>query len=177
MAILKKSESSFVLPPQGSFHAVISDVKDMFGVKRKVFGSNEEETVDLTQFFFEFKHQGKIFKVASKKMKISGHERSALFQFLKTLLGRNPKYGWDYCELKGKKVVITIDHVEGKNGQKFYELVSAVLAPSTSQQAVKKQKVIEIPQPPEEEIDEDEGFIEDPEEESGCDEDEDELPF
>src|SRR5574339_51799 len=92
------------LAPAGTFIATVLDIKDEFGVKRQKFQSTEIETVDLTCFLFGFRDvQGAPHKLASRQMKISGNEKSALFAFLKGMLGKAPAYGWDYCSLRGQK--------------------------------------------------------------------------
>ena len=104
-------ELSDELPPRGTFVAACIDIKDVFGVERKKFQSEEIEKVDITAFLFGFRTKdGKPFKVATRAMRISGNEKSSLFTFLKSWLGQAPRYGWDYMEMKGKKALITIDH-------------------------------------------------------------------
>ena len=60
--------------------------------------------------------QGQPHKVAGRRMKISGNEKSTLFGFLKGLLGKAPEYGWDYVALKGAKCLLTVEHVKRKDG-------------------------------------------------------------
>jgi hypothetical protein len=118
MAILKQPTTSGSLfelpdelPPRGTFVATCIDVKDVFGVERKKFQSEETERVDVTGFLFGYRtRDGKPCRVASRSMKISGSEKSSLFGFLKAWLGRAPQFGWDYCTLKGQKALITVDH-------------------------------------------------------------------
>jgi len=82
-----------------------STSSDEFGVQRQKFQSVEVETVDLTTFLFRFRDaQGYEHRVASRRMKISGNEKSSLFAFLKSLLGHAPQYGWDYMALKRRAV-------------------------------------------------------------------------
>ncbi len=61
-------------------------------------------------------------------MKISGNEKSALFGFLKSLLGRAPGYGWDYCSLKGAKCLLTVEHVQRRDGSGVFAAI-ATLSP------------------------------------------------
>ena len=118
MAILtapKTSSSLFdlpdELPPRGTFVATCINVKDVFGVERKKFESEEMEKVDLTGFLFGYRSkEGKPYMVATRALKISASEKSGLFAFLKSWLGRPPQIGWDYCTLKGHKALITVDH-------------------------------------------------------------------
>jgi hypothetical protein len=60
-------------------------------------------------------------------MKISGNEKSNLFLFLKSILGKAPVYGWDYCELKGKKCLLTVEHVKRQDGSTYPSI--AALSP------------------------------------------------
>jgi hypothetical protein len=122
MAILKEPTVNRVFdtgeqtPPRGTFVATCIDIKDMFGVQRPKFENPSEiEKVDLTAFLFGFRDKGGTpFKIASKTMRISAKENANLFGFLKSWLGRPPQYGWDYCELKGQKALITIDHTPSR---------------------------------------------------------------
>jgi hypothetical protein len=122
MAILKEPTVNRVFdtgeetPPRGTFVATCIDIKDMFGVERpKYENPSELERVDLTAFLFGFRdREGRPFKIASKTMRISAKENSNLFAFLKSWLGRAPQYGWDYCEMKGQKALITVDHTPSR---------------------------------------------------------------
>jgi hypothetical protein len=62
-------------------------------------------------------------------MRISGNEKSALFDFLKQFLGRTPTYGWDYCELKGQKCMITVEHVPRRDGGGMFASIATVSPP------------------------------------------------
>jgi hypothetical protein len=64
--------------------------------------------------------------VASKRMRISGNEKAALYGFLKSMLGTAPKYGWDYCEQKGKQCLITVEHVTRKDGVGLFAAIAAL---------------------------------------------------
>jgi hypothetical protein len=118
------------LAPAGTFIATVLDIRDEFGVTRQKFQSpGEVELVDLTCFLFGFRDsQGNAHRVASKQMKISGNEKSALYGFLKSLLGRAPAFGWDYCSLKGEKCLLTIEHVQRRDGSGVFAAV-ATLSP------------------------------------------------
>jgi len=39
---------------------------------------------------------------------------------LTSWLGNPPKYGWDYCELKGQGAMITVAHKQSRDGSKTY---------------------------------------------------------
>jgi len=114
------------LPPKGTYAATIIDIVDKFGVERRKFEKPDEmEKVDLTAFLFGFRdREGNAHKIDSKPMRISGNEKSALFAFLTSILGETPKMGWDYCSLKGRKVLITVAHSEGKSGQTYASIAT-----------------------------------------------------
>ncbi len=113
--------------PAGTFVATVLDVRDVFGVQRQKFQSTEMEKVDLTCFLFGFRDaQGAPHKVASRQMRISGSEKSALFHFLKSLLGRAPAYDWDYCTLKGQKCLLTVEHVQRRDGSGVFAAIAAL---------------------------------------------------
>jgi hypothetical protein len=115
------------LAPAGTYIATVIEVRDEFGVVRTKFQSTETEKVDLTTFLFGFRDaQGQPHRVASRRMKISGNEKSALFSFLKSLLGKAPEYGWDYCTLKGAQCLLTVEHVKRKDGVGVFASIAAL---------------------------------------------------
>lgn len=116
------------LAPKGTYIATCIDIKDLFGVERRKFQSEEIEKVDLTAFLFGFRDkQGKPFKVASRSFRISGNEKSSLFAFLKAWLGEPPKMGWDYMELKARKALITVEHIpSAKNPGQVYAGIASI---------------------------------------------------
>jgi hypothetical protein len=117
------------LAPAGTFVATILDVKDEFGIQRQKYQSTELETVDLTTFLFGFRDaQGAAHRVSSRRMRISGNEKSNLFGFLKSMLGHAPKYGWDYCSLKGQQCLLTVEHVQRRDGSGVFAGI-ATLSP------------------------------------------------
>jgi hypothetical protein len=136
MAVLKQTASSFSrvfeipsdpIPAKGTFLATCLDVKDVFGVERRKFQSEETEKVDITAFLFGYRDkQGNAHRIASRDMKISANEKSTLYGFLKSWIGEAPKMGWDYVEMKGKKALITVDHEQRKNGDGFYATIVSV---------------------------------------------------
>lgn len=126
------------LAPKGTFVATCIDIKDVFGVERKKFQSEEKETVDLTAFLYGLRDKaGNPFRVASRSFKISGNEKSNLFAFLKAWLGEPPKMGWDYMEMKGKKALITVEHIQSTRnpGQVFAGIASISPVPEGFQAA------------------------------------------
>ncbi len=135
------------LAPAGTFIATVLEVRDEFGVVRTKFQSTETEKVDLTTFLFGFRDaQGKPHRVASRRMKISGNEKSALFAFLKALLGKAPEYGWDYCTLKGAKCLLTVEQVKRKDGVGVFASIAA-LSPVPQGLAVPASAPAPAPQP------------------------------
>lgn len=115
------------LAPSGTFIATVIDIHDEFGVTRPKFQSTEVEKVDLATFLFGFRDpQGNPHRVASRQMRISGNEKSALFGFLKSLLGRAPAFGWDYCSLKGAKCLLTVEHVQRRDGSGLFASIAAL---------------------------------------------------
>jgi hypothetical protein len=115
------------LAPAGTYVATVIDVRDEFGVQRQKFQSTEIEMVDLTTFLFGFRDaQGYEHRVASRRMKISGNEKAALFAFLKCLLGRAPQYGWDYLAVKGAQCLLTVEHVTKRDGTGVFAAIAAL---------------------------------------------------
>ena len=115
------------LAPAGTYVATVIDIRDEFGVTRQKFQSTEMETVDLTTFLFGFRDaQGFEHRVASRRMKISGNEKSTLFAFLKSLLGRAPQYGWDYMAMKGAQCLLTVEHVTKRDGTGVFAGIAAL---------------------------------------------------
>jgi hypothetical protein len=64
--------------------------------------------------------------LASRCMRISGNEKSTLFGFLKAILGRAPQFGWDYCELKGTRCLLTVEHAPRRDGGGVFPSVAAL---------------------------------------------------
>lgn len=109
-----------------------SKLSDEFAVTRRKYQSEETEEIDITRFLFGFKAQdGLIYKVQTFEMKISGSPKSTLFKFLSSWLGQAPSYGWDYCAMKGKGAVISVENVTSQLG-KTYAKIARVLPPKTS---------------------------------------------
>jgi hypothetical protein len=137
MAILKQPTTSGSLfelpdelPPRGTFVATCINVRDVFGVERKKYQSEETEKVDLTGFLFGFRAKdGTAHKIASRSFKISGSEKSGLYAFLKAWLGQAPQYGWDFCEMKGAKALVTIDHQPSRTKPGAVYAVIASISP------------------------------------------------
>ena len=138
MAVLQeqmsKSNNPFLdqvkddVAPAGTWVATIIDIRDQFGITRPSYDNPQvTEVVDVTTFLFGFRDQaGQPHRISSKTMRISGNEKSNLFGFLKSALGSVPKYGWDYCEMKGKKCLITVAHEPRRNGQGVFPTIAAL---------------------------------------------------
>jgi hypothetical protein len=138
MAVLQQSISKSMNPfaerigddlaPAGTWLATIVDIQDEFGVTRPKYENPQEtEVVDLTCFLFGFRDQAnQPHMLASRSMRISGNEKSTLFGFLKAILGRAPQYGWDYCELKGTRCLLTVEHAPRRDGGGVFPSVAAL---------------------------------------------------
>jgi hypothetical protein len=136
------------LAPAGTFISTVLDIKDEFGVTRQKFQSTELEKVDLTCFLFGFRDaQGNPHRIASRQMRISGNEKSALFSFLKSLLGRAPTFGWDYCSLKGARCLLTVEHIQRRDGRGVFAAIAA-LSPVPSGFSQASQPVATAPAAP-----------------------------
>jgi hypothetical protein len=115
------------LPPAGTYVATLLDVRDDFGVMRPKYQSDQTETVDLTCFLFGFRDMhNQPHYIASRQMKISGNEKSTLFKFLKSLMGKAPSYNWDYCQLKGTKCLLTVEHIQRRDGSGVFAGISSL---------------------------------------------------
>jgi hypothetical protein len=132
MAELKKPQNNgFVLgptAPAGAYIATCLDIEDQFGVERPKFENpNEMETLDVTRFLFGFQApDGTIYKVQTYEFRISGSPKSNLYKFLTSWLGDSPKYGWDYCELKGRGAMITVRNQESRDGSRTYASIVGI---------------------------------------------------
>lgn len=126
MAIITQPEASGfdigALAPAGTYVATCLDVQDQFGVDRPKFENPQEtEKLDVTRFLFGFRgNDAQPYRVQSFEFRISGSPKSNLFKFLTSWLGHPPKYGWDYCELKGQGAMITVAHKLSRDGTKTY---------------------------------------------------------
>jgi|TARA_R100000149_G_C5843869_1_gene114945 hypothetical protein len=130
MAILHQPESTSggfdinETAPQGEFVATCLGIDDQMGVDRLKYGSMDEfEKVNVTRFLFGLKGEdGRLYKVQTFEMKISGSPKSKLFKFLSAWLGHAPRYGWDYDELRGQGAVITIAHQVSAKGTTYAKI-------------------------------------------------------
>ena len=118
--------------PAGDYVATCLDIADEFGVTRQKYQSQETEQIDVTRFLFGFRApDGNLYKVQTFEMKISGSPKSSLFKFLSAWLGKAPRMGWDYCELKGKGAVIKVEETTSQLG-KIYNRITSILPPKSS---------------------------------------------
>jgi hypothetical protein len=126
MAVIKQPETNGFdiseLAPQGTFVATCLGVQDQFGVERPKFENpTEKETLDVTRFLFGFRGQdGRTYRVQTHEFRISGSPKSNLLKFLTAWLGHPPKYGWDYCELKGAGAIVTVGHKPSRDGTRTF---------------------------------------------------------
>lgn len=117
-------------PPAGGYLAVCVDVWDSYGVKRKKYQSEEEETVDVTRFIFGVKTKsGALHKIATREMKITGGPKANLTKFIKSWTGEAPKAGSDTKDMIGKGAQITVVAEESRNGKTYMNIggISPVL--------------------------------------------------
>jgi hypothetical protein len=122
MAILKKMEGdgkvlgdyAADLPP-GQYEAICVDVHEEHDVQRRKFQSQKMDTVDVIDFEFEVtgKSGGKR-TVRTREMKITMHEKSALFKFLLSWFGEPPEDGLDTDNLISCTAKLTLQHAPGK---------------------------------------------------------------
>lgn len=110
---------------KGTYLAVCFEIEERLGVTRKKFESEETEVVDLISFYFGFKQKdGTPGIVRSKPMKISGHEKSALVQFIRQWLGDLPPAGFDTDKLKNQGAQITVALQNATNGKTYANISS-----------------------------------------------------
>lgn len=112
-------------PPKNTYVAVCLDVIDEYGVTRKKYQSEDTEVVNLERFVFGVKlKDGSLRKIATRAMKISNHENSALRAFLVSWLGEAPKPNFETADLKGKPAYITI--TEDVKGDRTYSNIATI---------------------------------------------------
>lgn len=112
-------------PPKNTYVAVCLDVVDEYGVTRKKYQSEDTEVVNLERFVFGVKlKDGSLRKIATRAMKISNHENSALRAFLVSWLGEAPKPNFETADLKGKPAYITI--TEDVKGDRTYSNIATI---------------------------------------------------
>jgi hypothetical protein len=109
-------------PPPGTYLVTILKMKDKFGVVRSKFDNPQEtETVDLTNWLFGFQApDSQIYKVQTFDMRISGYAESKLMKILTSVLGHPPEPGYDYEELLGSGIMISVSNQTSRNGNSIY---------------------------------------------------------
>jgi hypothetical protein len=143
-------------PPKGTYLAVCLDTIDQYNVERRKYQSEETEIVNLTRFVFGVKAKdGKTYKIATKAMKISGHENSALYGFLSAWNNEPPKAGFDTAALKGKGAQISVV-VNEKDAKSYHDI--ATIGPVLDELADKVPSPDLFPAGPAQDADEDIAF-------------------
>ena len=109
-------------PPPGTYLATIIKMEDKFEVVRPKYENPQEtETVDLTNWLFGFQAEdNQKYKAQTFNMKISGFPESKLMKILTPILGHTAEVGYDYQELLGSGVMITVAHKMSRTGNTTY---------------------------------------------------------
>ena len=132
-------ENEGEIPPKGSHIAVCIATRDAYGVERRKFQSDQIEKVDLTAFQYGLRDRaGKPFKIATRSLKLSGHPKSALYQFLTSWLGEPPAYNMDLSTLKGRKALLTVAHEPSRTrpGVSYARIIGVAPVPEGFETAV-----------------------------------------
>lgn len=112
--------------PAGQFAAKCINIKEEYGVDVPKFQSEETEKQDRIAFLFECYGDDGNSLIATRPMKISGHEKSALYAFLKGWLGKAPAYGMNTDDLKDHTALITVVEKKSNSG-KLYTVIDSVV--------------------------------------------------
>ncbi len=99
--------------PTGTYSARCVEVIDKLRAKRKKYGSDDLEEVDLTAFQFEFSTSEKTYRISTNAMKISADSRSRLFTLLSKWLSKPPELGFDTQSVKGMRATISVSNNHG----------------------------------------------------------------
>lgn len=135
MAILNaeqsKKQSRILIqgqPPKGGHVATCIDIEDEYNVVRPTFDDpSVTETVNLTSFYFGYKTKtGEVHVIRSKRMKISLHEKSALYAFLAGWLGESPKNGLDTASLVGAGAQISVTHTPSQKTSQIFANIATI---------------------------------------------------
>ena len=126
---LFKDEIKDDVCPPGQYPAKCVGIKEEYEVKVQKFQSDEYELQDRIAFLFECYGDDGNSLIDTRPMKISGHEKSALFQFLKGWLGKAPSYGMDTEDLKGHPALITVAEATSKTNKVYTRIESVVPLP------------------------------------------------
>lgn len=150
MAIVKQAAGGTFGPPEefglrdtaaapaGTWVATCVGICDQLGVEVPKFDSpGVMEKIDRTCFLFGFRDQsGHPHKVASKWMKISGHPKAKLMEFLLQAMGKPFPLGADYNTpaeqggMKGRKVLLTTQTVQREAGGTFATITTVCPVPA-----------------------------------------------
>jgi hypothetical protein len=149
MAIVKTPVGTFGPPeefglkdapaaPPGTWVATCIGVCDQLGVELPKYDNpGVLEKQDRTCFLFGFRDQtGAAYKVASKWMRISGHSKAKLMEFLGQCLGKPFPIGSDYNTpeanggMKGRKVMLTTQTVQRDGGGSYSTILSVSPVPT-----------------------------------------------
>ena len=121
-----QSATDYVAP--GEYPARIVKIDDLMGVERPTYEDpSVMEKKNVTQFYFAVNDNGTTRIVRTFEMKITGSPKGKLFGFLQKVLGHRPnlKGGWDYQELVGTPVLLTLEDKVSRTGT-TYTIVSDV---------------------------------------------------
>lgn len=124
---LFKAEIKDDVCPSGQFAAKCIDIREEYGVDVPKFQSDETEKQDRIAFLFECYGEEGNSLIATRPMKISGHEKSALFAFLKGWLGKAPTYGMDTNTLKGHPALVSVVEKKSATSGKVYTVIDSVV--------------------------------------------------
>ena len=126
---LFKEEIGDEVCPEGQHVAKCINIKEEYDVEVQKFQSDETEKQNRIAFLFEVTTEDGKSLIDSRPMKISGHEKSALFAFLKAWLGKAPAYGMDTDKLKGHPALVTVVHKTSQTGRTYPVLDTIVPLP------------------------------------------------
>lgn len=122
--------------PPGQYPAKCIDIKEEYGVDVQKYQSEETEKQDRIAFLFQCIGDDGNSLIATRPMKISGHEKSALYAFLKGWLGKAPSYGMDTNDLKGHPALVTVIEKKAASGKVYTVIDSVVKLPKAMLSAV-----------------------------------------
>ena len=118
---------SIIPAPEGKYFGVCLGVLEHWQDEVPNFEDpSKTEVKDRLQFKFGIKNQsGDLYTVVTRRLVLSGHERSNLFKFLKSWTGKPPEPGVELSELVGTPALITTVTNTGKNGE-IYANIDAI---------------------------------------------------
>ena len=84
--------------------------------QKKIYMSEEYETIPATRFFFSFlDKEGTLHRIATKWMKLSGDDRSNLMKTLHSWRGEPAPVGFDTADMEKQPAMIQVIHREGRD--------------------------------------------------------------